>query len=348
MPIMLAGWVKGTRAALLGFVLCGGFALASATADAQNVTSFYRGKTISVVIAFPAGGGYDIYARLVSRYIAAHLGGNPTVVPRNMPGGGSRIGAGYVYNVAPKDGTVLGIASQSLALEQSLEPDTKFDMTRFTWIGNPILDNNAVVTWHTTGVQTIDDARTREVAVGATGADPSSHYPLVMNALLGTKFKIVFGYPGTNEMNLAMERGELGGRGSSSLLTWKITKPDWLRDHKINVVVQVGPKRAVELPDIPLLTDLASNADDEALLRLVSAPVAIGRPIFSTPDVPADRVTALRDAFDATMKDPAFLDEASKANLTIDPLSGAELEKIVAAIAATPRDQTARLAGILK
>jgi tripartite-type tricarboxylate transporter receptor subunit TctC len=336
------------RTLCVGLALYGGLASQPPAARAQAIEKFYSGKTITVFIGFATGGGYDIYARLITRFMAMHLPGKPTILPRNMPGGGSRIAAGYVYNVAPKDGTTLATVSQSLPLEQALEQNANFDMTQFTWIGNPLVDNNTVVTWHTSGVRTIEDARTHEVPVGSTGADPSSHYPKVMNAVLGTKFKIVSGYPGGNEINLAMERGELGGRGSNSWTTWRATNPDWLRDHKINTLAQIGLKKADDLPDVPLLMDLAANADDRALLRLVSIPVTIGRPIFSTPMVPPDRVKALREAFDATMKDPAFLEQAEKAHLTIESLSGEALQKIVAEIAATPAAQLARLATILK
>jgi tripartite-type tricarboxylate transporter receptor subunit TctC len=318
-------------------------------ARADSVETFYKGKTIGFYIGYSVGGGYDAYARLVSRFMGAHIPGKPTILPRNMAGGGSRVATGYIYNVAPKDGTILATADQSLALEQAMgRQAVKFDMTRFNWIGNPNVDNNTVATWYTSGVKTIDDARKKEIAIGATGADPSSQYPKAMNALLGTKFKIVFGYPGASEINLAMENGELGGRGSNNWTSWKATKPEWLRDRKINILVQIGLEKAPDLPDVPLLMDLGGNPEDCAVLRLLSTPVTIGRPIFSTPDVPPERVKALRGAFDAMMEDRAFLDEADKSKLPIRPISGEALQKIVSDIVATPKPLAERLAKIIE
>src|SRR5919205_1936469 len=189
-----------------------------------------------------------------------------------------------------------------------------------------------IATWHTSGIRTIEDAKKIEAPMGATGGSTSSQYPKAMNALLGTKFKIILGYPGGNDINLAMERGEVEGRGSNSWASWKATRPDWLKEKKINILVQIGLNKAPDLPDVPLLMELAMNPEDKAVLRLLSAPSTIGRPIFTTPGVPEDRVKALREAFDATMKDPALLEEAKKANLEIDPVSGEELQKIVAEI----------------
>ena len=260
-----------------------------------------------------------------------HIPGKPHIVARTMAGGGSRIAAGYIANVAPKDGTVLGTADQSLAVEQAMGDKTlQFDTTKFIYIGNPEADNNTTVTWCTSGVKTIEDATKREVTVGATGGSTSSQYPKAMNALLGTKFKIVVGYPGGNDIDLAMERGEVEGRGSNSWSSWKATHPDWLRDKKINILVQIGLAKAPDLPDVPLLMDLAKNDQDRAVLKLLSAPTTIGRPLFTTPDVPPERVKALRDAFDATMKDPAFLAQAKKQNFDLNPVSGEEMQKIVA------------------
>ena len=324
-------------------------ALASAPAQAQqSVEDFYKGKTIDFYIGFSVGGGYDIYARTVARYIGDHIPGKPRVVPKNMTGAGSRVAANYVYGVAPKDGTVLATADQSIPLEQAIgDTGIKFDARKFNWIGNPIVDNNTLVTWHTSPVKNVDDARGKEIAIGATGFNTSSQYPQVMNTLVGTKFKIIMGYPGGNEVNLAMENGEVSGRGSNSWASWKASKPDWVREKKLNILVQIGLSKSPDLPDVPLLVDLAKNDDDRAALRLVSAPPNVGRPIFTTPGVPEERVKALRDAFDATMKDPAFLEEARKTGLDINPISGAELQKVVADIIDTPKPVTERLASIL-
>ncbi|MDB5595912.1 MAG: tripartite tricarboxylate transporter family receptor [Hyphomicrobiales bacterium] len=315
----------------------------------QSVEAFYKGKTIEVLIGYSAGGGYDTFARLVGRFIGKHIPGNPTVVPRNMPGGGGRVVSGYVYRIAPKDGTVLATADQSLTLQQALGDKTiQFDNNKLNWIGNPADDNNTLVTTAASNIKTVEDATKQEVALAATGANTTSEqYPKVMNAMVGTKFKIVNGYPGGNDATLAMERNEVAGRGSNSWATWKFTRPDWIAQKKINILVQIGLKKAPDLQDVPLLIDLAKNDQDRAALRLLSAPVAIGRPLFTTPDVPAERVKALREAFDATMKDPEFLAAANQEHLEINPVSGEELQKIVADIVSTPKEVIERLVSIV-
>ncbi|MBX9740377.1 MAG: hypothetical protein K2X62_09905 [Beijerinckiaceae bacterium] len=311
--------------------------LASVTA-AHAQADFYAGKTIDLLIGYSAGGGYDAYARLVARHMGNHIPGKPNIVPRNMPGGGGRVLGGYMTSIAPKDGTAIATVDQSLSLQQALgDASVRFDNSKFGWIGTPIADNNTLVTWHTTGVATVDDARKKEVVVGATGENTSAQYPRAMNALLGTRFRVIIGYPGGNDINLAMEREEVGGRGSNNWPSWKATRPLWLKEKKINLVVQIGLRKEPELPDVPLLFELGKTEEDKAALRLLSAPVAIGRPLFTTPGVPSERLAMLRKAFDDTMKDPAFLDEAKKQNLDIAPSSGEELQKIVAEILATPK-----------
>ncbi|MDB5507764.1 MAG: Tripartite-type tricarboxylate transporter, receptor component TctC [Hyphomicrobiales bacterium] len=321
--------------------------LAPLGAQAQDA-EFYRGKTIDLYIGYAPGGGYDTYARLVARHLGEFLPGKPRIVPKNMAGGGGRVLAGYIYNVAPKDGTALATADQSLVLQQAIgDPTIQFDVNKFVWIGNPSADNNTAVTWHTTGVKTIDEAKQKEVIVGATGPNTSAQLPQVMNAILGTKFKIVSGYKGGNEMNLAMESGEIGSRGSNPWASWKATKPDWVKDRKINILVQIGLTKADDLPDVPLLIDLATNEEDRGVLRMISAPATIGRPIFGPPGTPPERVKMLRQAFDEMVKSKAFLDEAARERLDINPVAGVELEKIVADIVATPKPVADRFAKII-
>jgi tripartite-type tricarboxylate transporter receptor subunit TctC len=316
-------------------------------ARAGSVEDFYRGKTINLYIGTTAGGGYDIYARFVARFMGAHIPGKPTIIPRNMPGAGTRTAAGYVYTVAPKDGLSLDASEQALVLEQALGDETmQFDTSQFNWIGSPDSDNKVVITWHTSGIATVEDAKRRDVPMGATSQTTSSQYVRAMNALIGTRFKVIHGYPGGNEINLAMEKGEVAGRGSSSWATWK-ARPDLLREHKLNVLVQVGLRKAADLPQVPLLMELAGNAEDRAVLRLLSAPSAIGHPIMTAPGVPRERVQALRDAFDATMKDPAFLEEARRAKLEIDPVAGEALEKIAAGILNAPKPVRDHLASVI-
>lgn len=316
----------------------------------DTIAAFYQGRQIDFYIGFSAGGGYDIYARTLARFMGDHIPGAPRIIPKNMTGAGSRVAAAYVYNIAPKNGSVLATVDQAIPLEQAIgNPGIQFDARKFNWIGNPIVDNNTLVTWRTSRVKTLADARLYEATIGATGSggNTSSQYSQVMNTILGTKFKIILGYPGGNEINLAMENGEVEGRGSNSWASWKASKPDWVRDKMLNIIVQIGLSRARDLPDIPLLADLATNEDDRAALKLVSAPPSVGRPVFTTPDAPADRVKALRAAFDATMRDPKFLDEARRTGLDIDPVSGEELSRIVADIIDAPGPVRDRLARIL-
>lgn len=315
----------------------------------QAVEDFYRGRKIDLIIGYSPGGSYDLYARLVARHLGPHIPGKPLIVPRNMPGAGSRTAATWVYNLAPRDGTVLATADQSLALQQAAgDARIQFDTAKFIYIGNPNVENNTTVTWHTSGVKTIEDAKRREVTMGATGGSTSSQYPKAMNALLGTKFKIILGYPGGNDINLAMERGEVEGRGSNSWASWKATRPQWIAEKKINILVQIGFKKAPDLPDVPLLMDLGANEADRTLLRILSASTQIGRPIFTAPGVPPERVAALRQAFDAMVRDPAFLAEAKQLNFDIEPVGGEELQKLVAEIIAIPSEQKERLKTILE
>jgi tripartite-type tricarboxylate transporter receptor subunit TctC len=340
-------WRRRVYARLFFAASALGLAAFGGQAKADPVEDFYRGKSIDLIIGYTPGGGYDLYARLIAEFMGDHIPGKPHIIARTMAGGGSRTAAGYVANVASRDGTVLATASQSLATEQALGDKQKFDMTKFNYIGNPEKENNATVTWADSGIRTIMDATTREVTVGSTGDDPSSQYPKAMNALLGTKFKIVYGYPGGNDIDLAMQRGEVDGRGSSALTEWKSTRADWLREKKIHLIVQIGLSKASFLPEVPLLIDLAKSDQDRAVLKLLSASIALGCPLFTTPGAPPERVKALRDAFDATMKDPAFIAQAEKQNFDIDPVSGVDMQKIVNDIVASPKGVVDRLNQIL-
>jgi tripartite-type tricarboxylate transporter receptor subunit TctC len=330
--------------ALASFV---GFLFQAPAAAQDAEADFYKGKTIDFYIGYTPGGAYDIYARLVARHLGNHIAGKPTVVPVNMPGGGGRRVMGYVFNVAPQTGIAIATADQSLVLQQAVDdPSILFDINKISWVGNPLADNNSVATWHTTGVRTVEEAKRTEVVLGATGANTSAQIPEAMNVILGTKFKIATGYPGGNDIYLAMERGEVGAR-FNSWSAWKAARPAWVRDGKINVLTQIGMSKAPDLPDVPLLMDLATDPADRALLMLLSAPSALGRQIFTSPQIPPSRLKTLRDAFNATVEDPAFLDEAKRMGLDINPVSGAEMQKIVAEILATPKPITDRLRTII-
>ncbi len=301
------------------------------TAQAQSPAEFYAGKRINVVIGYGAGGGYDQYARVFARHMGDYIPGKPTLVPQGMPGAGSRKAANWLYNVAPKDGTTLAMLGQNTATDQALKAEgVQFDVRKFFWIGNMVVVNNTLAVWHTSGVKTIEEATKKALSIGGTGAaSPSVIYPQVANNLLGTKFKIISGYPGGGDVNLAMERGELDGRGSNSWASWKSTKADWLKEKKVNILFQVGPKREEDLPDVPLLTELAKTPEQKRVFEVLSADVSVGRPFLTTPGVPADRVAALRKAFDDTIKGKPFLADAEKLKMDIAPMSGVELQKLV-------------------
>jgi tripartite-type tricarboxylate transporter receptor subunit TctC len=307
------------------------------TVAADPIADFYRGKTISMIIATAPGGDYDLRARLVSRHMGRHIPGNPNIVPRNMPGGVGIQAANYMATVAAQDGTSLHAIMQNMSSHQALGgAGVEFDTRKFFWIGNTTNTPNTLVAWHASGVRTIQDVMTRELAVGAPGtATASVYYPRALNELAGTRFKIVSGYPGGNPVNLAMERGEVGGR-VNSWASWKSTKPDWLRDKKIFVLVQMGLKRHPELADIPTITELAKTEEGKAIMLFLSADVPISRAYVTTPGVPPERVHALRRAFDATMRDPAFLAEAAKTKMDISPSTGEEAQKYSDLIANTP------------
>ena len=252
-----------------------------------------------------------------------------------LPGAGSRRAANWLYAVAPKDGTVLACLGQATPTDQALgQPGIQFDARKFNWIGNLVAVNNIMFVSAASGVATIDDAKKKTLSMGASGASsPSVLYPQVSNNLLGTKFKIVPGYAGGGDINLAVERRELDGRGSDSWASLKSTNADWLRHHKINILFQVGPRREPDLPDVPQWSELGESEGQRQILEILSGDVAVGRPILTAPDVPADRVRALRKAFDETLADPRFLATAKEANIYINPMGGQDLQAIVDRIA---------------
>jgi tripartite-type tricarboxylate transporter receptor subunit TctC len=327
---MELGMLKGldlSRILAVTTTLVAGGALSLTVATAEE---FYRGKTIDLNICCPPGGTYDIYARLVGLYMAKHIPGNPRIIPRQMVGAGSRVVGAYMFSLAPKDGTQLATADQGMALQQILgEGASNFDVGKFVWIGNPISDNNTMAAWHQSRVSSIDDAKKHEVTVGANPDTVSAQYPQFLNNMIGTKFKIIQGYPGGSDVNLAMENGEVAVRGQNSWSSWKSQHAAWLSQKKINIIVQVGFERAHDLPGVPLLVDLARTPNDRAAAHLLSAPTVIGRPLFTSPGTPKERIDALRLAFDRTMVDPDFLEAAKKGNLDINAVSGADLQKII-------------------
>jgi tripartite-type tricarboxylate transporter receptor subunit TctC len=301
------------------------------------IADFYRGKTLTAFIGTVAGGEYDLHTRLVIRFIGKHIPGNPGGVAQNMAGGGGVMMANYFCTIPPKDGTQIAMINNALPLAQAMEePNLKCDQASLRWLGTiaPTLETMAL--WHTTGVKSIEDARQKEIVIGASGkGSPTATFPRMMNELLGTKFKIVVGYPGGNEINLAMERGEVGGR-NNTWSSWKATRAEWLAKKQIVIIAQ-GGITAKDLPGVPNVEDLARNDDDRKVMRLLVTASKLGRPLAATPGIPEDRLKALRDAFDATMKDPEFLAAAEQARVEVDPVKGVELQKMVDDLLATPK-----------
>lgn len=341
---------SGSHSLRVGMVFSALYAsIAAVSASAQTPANFYAGRPMTIIISSGAGGGYDVSARLVARHMQRFIPGNPTIVPRNMPGAGHALAAQHMFAVAPQDGSVIATLGQNLPMAQLLEPDQiKFRTEDFNWIGNVSQSNNVTVAWHAAGVETFDDVLKTQLVVGAQGINSTSaQYPMAMNNMLGAKFRIISGYSGTQSINLAMERGEVSGLGSNSWATWKAQKPDWVKERKIIPLVQMGLNRAPDLQDVPLLTDLARSKAEKQVFDLLSSGIVIGRPILTTPNVPEDRVAVLREAFDKTVVDPTFLTEADKAKLDIDPLSGAELQRYVEELVTIPPDVVKLVAAAL-
>jgi len=329
------------KTALLCGLASGLFVSASASAD---VGAFYKDKTINLIISTGVGGGYDTTARVVGRYLPKYLPGNPTIIPRNMPGAGNMLATNHLYNVAPTDGTTIATLAQAVFMLQPLQaPGVKFDASKFFYLGSASVDNSTIYAWHTAGMKSINDVFEKELLLGATGVGSGSTvYPIVMNNLLGTKFKIVAGYKTSQEIDLAMERGEVQGRAGNNFQSLKANRPEWIQEKKVVFLAQIGLERDSDFPDVPLLTELAKNEEQRQIFKMYSIPVAIGRPFLTTPNVPQDRANALRHAFERVMSDPDFLSESSKANLDIKPTSGSDLTRIVLDLINTPPDIVAK------
>lgn len=318
-------------------------------AQAQDaVQKFYAGRNMDVVIGYPPGGGFDASARLLIRHMPRHLPGSPTMIPKNMPGAGSLVAANYIYNVAPKDGSEFGIIGGSVPFGPLWSRDgVSFEATRFNWIGSMDRWNGIVLLWAAGPAKTLDDLRKMDVPVGATGAgDVTAIYPRVLNALIGTRFKIVGGYRGTSDLNLAIERGEVAGRLGWCWDCVKAEKPNWVQDKLINVPLQLGLQKHPEL-DAPMAIDLARDEEARQIMRLVFGSQEMARPFVAPPGVPAERIAALRKAFEATVADKDFLAEAQKMSLPVNIAYWHELEKLIKDVYATPEPIIARAAKII-
>jgi tripartite-type tricarboxylate transporter receptor subunit TctC len=306
----------------------------SAASAASAEDADFAGKTITIYIGNPAGGTYDLVGRLVARHLGAHLPGHPTVIAENMPGAGSLRAAAYLYNVAPKDGTALGIVTETLAVEQALDnPAVQFDAAKFTWIGRVVASNAVHIMWYTSKVHSIDDAKRYEATVAGTGAgNVSEVVPALLNAVIGTRFKVVRGYQAANETMLAMERGEVEGAGVNWTMV-KATRAQLLRDNKIIVILQDLPAREHDLPDVPALGELGQSLEAKQLLGLYANTGAIGRAFFAPPGLPPATAAALRNGFIAMTKDPEFVGDAKK--ISADELNVGSGEQVLAAVERT-------------
>ena len=326
-------------------------ASAGSSAQAQGDSRFYDGKQVRIIIRSGVGGGYDLYSRMLGRHIGKHIPGNPTIVPTNMPGGGGIVAANFVASVAPRDGTILTMVSQGLPTDQALglTPSFKADLRTFNWIGNMSSSNQVTVVWHTSKTQTFEEAKKRETMIGSTGAGSvSTQLPALFNNLLGTKFKIITGYPDGREVDIAMERGEVEGRGTNPWASYKSAQPRLVRDKLIRPIIQIELEKEPDLPDVPLLLDQPVAPEDRPVLEFMSKAVMVGRPIGTTPGVPADRVSILRRAFDATLKDPEFVAEAAAQNADVDYMSGEQLAKIIDDLIGAPAAVHERVKAVLR
>jgi tripartite-type tricarboxylate transporter receptor subunit TctC len=320
--------------------------LGSGPALADAVSDFYRGKQIRFIVRTTPGGDYDQYSRLLARFMGRYIPGNPSIVVNNMPGGGGITAANYMAQVAPRDGTVIGIVSQGLVADQALgmSPQLKADLREFNWIANVVYSNQLLVVWKTSPTRTIEDAKRRVTTIGTTGAGSASvQYPAFYNNVIGTKFKIVFGYPGGQHIDLAMERGEVEGRGTNPYSGWMASKPTWIPTRQIIPLIQAGVEKEPALPDVPLITELPVPAENRPLLDFMGRASTVGRPLATTPGVPAERVAALRAAFAETIRDSEFIAAANQEHMEIRPQTGDKLQEIIFGLLGAPQDVRDRM-----
>lgn len=327
------------RVCLLAAVL----ALSSAAAEAQSVESFYRGTSLKMVIGAGPGGGHDAYARVLARYWGAHVPGNPTLVPQNMPGANGLRATNFIYAVAPKDGSVVGLTNGVMTLQPLFTKEgIQFDPLKLNWLGAMQRQNNLCVTWHTSPIKTIQDAQQHEATVSSTGATGArTTVPKLLNAVIGTKFKVITGYE-TAGQTLAVERGEVDGLCGASYSTLMTSSPAWITEKKVNFLAQLTLVKDPHLPDVPMVIDMVKDADTRNMLSLILTVQEVGRPVIAPPDLLADRLAALQDSFVATMKDPKFLAEANKLQLDISMSDHVAIERLLKVAYAAPKDVVER------
>jgi tripartite-type tricarboxylate transporter receptor subunit TctC len=341
----MRGWAWARGVAGAAFAL-----LPAAFAHAQSPAEFYKGRNVDFYIGYSAGGAYDLYARVLARHLGKHIPGNPTITPKNMEGAGSLRLANWLYNVGPKNGTALGTIGRGTAFDPLLgSKGAQFQADKFTWIGSANNEVSVCVARRTSGITRFEDVFEREQIVGGTGqAADTDQFPRILNGVLGTKFKIVSGYPGGNDITLAMERGEVQGRCGWSWSSVLSTHKRWIDDKLINVLVQLSLNKHPDLPNVPLVMDFAKGADQQQMFKLIFARQVMGRPYLAPPSVPKDRADALRNAFARTMQDPEFLADAEKSQLEITPVTGEEIDKLVRDLYQTPKALAAQAAELIR
>lgn len=331
-------------------MVCGAAALATgfgAPASAQDQAIPWKSKPIQMIVGSAPGGGYDAFARTVAPHIGRHLPGQPAIVIQNMPGAGSLLATNHLYNVAPRDGTVIAGLNPQLATEPLVRPDrAKYDPRKLGWIGSTLRETHVALAWHDSPIKTFDDVFKHELIVAGSGGATDT-FPNFLNTLLQTKFKVVSGYKGTREGMLAMERGEATGNGGTTWASLKATQGQWLKEGKVRVILQYGLSKHPELSNVPWIYDYAKTLDDKAAMNLVFARQEFGRPYAGPPGLPPAILALFRKAFDETMKDPAFLAEAEKRKLDLDPITGDEIQKLVDELYTAPPSVVERVKDIL-
>ena len=317
---------------------------APATADARAAADFYRGHTMFVIIGFPPGGGYDLYARLLAKHLGQHVPGNPTVIPQNMPGAGSLKAANYLYAIAPKDGSVIGTFAHGMG-SAPLLGQARFDANKFAWLGSITKDVMVCISWTGSAVKSWNNVMAKQFVFGgvAAGNAPDIYAKLYKN-VFGANIRLATGFPGTNDIALAMQRGEVDGFCGIAWSTIKSQHANWVKDKKINVLLQAAPQKDPDLPDVPLDHEFVRETGQRQVLDFVLASQIMARPFVAPPGISAERKAMLRDAFEKTMKDPAFLADAKKLSLDVDPVSGAAVDALIASLYATPKEIVAQAA----
>jgi tripartite-type tricarboxylate transporter receptor subunit TctC len=332
-------------------ILIAAAVITSSEATAQNaIADFYRGKTITISVGFSAGGGYDLHARTLARLFGKHVPGNPNVVVKNVPGAAGLVLMNALSNTLPKDGTEFATFDRGMALEPLLDPDkARYDSRKLNWIGSTDNDASTCFSWHTSPVKTFDDLLKQELIVSGTGtAGDAVLFPRLLNAVLGTKFKVITGYPGSTESLLAMERGETQGFCSMGFVTLEVTRPQWVREKKVNILVQFALQKNKDHPEVPLALDYAKTTPDRQAIEFVVSPNLFARPFAAPPGVPAERVKALRQAFNETMADPDYLADAAGRGMHVQLVTGEEIEAVLQRIYAIPATVVERVRQAVK